>query len=468
MIKHFPTSHLYLPEDLPIMETNHTFAAGSIWMKYGMDTHVATYDLFVRDMPPQRNFMVFGGLEEIIQDIQRWRYTREHIAYLKRIGVIGSAMERYLKNFRFRGDIAAMPEGTIFFPGEPIVRVTAPLIDASLFTLYFINVLVSHTIFFSKAIRSILVAKGKTVLGGGCRAHSFETNAKAVRALYAVGGGRPTTTAAICYKYHIPVPDAPVFLGQHAFIKSFDRERSAMDAFASVFPDQAAFMIDTYDFNQGLRNAIATGLALKKSGHRLRLVVIDSGNVAALAKKARRALDHAGLRYVKIFVAGNIDEYKLKRLIDKKIPADVYHVITELNTSSDAPKLEAVYKLAEIRNGKNIRYTAKFAPGKLSLPGRKQVFRQFDRRGIMQNDTIGLDGEKLGAPLLRPIFRHGKLVYQSPTLEGIRSYVRKQIEVLPARLRRIDREYTFPVRVSPKLKKLLATVRSEKIESRSS
>lgn len=461
MQNYLPKTHLYLPEDLPIMETNHTFAAGSIWLKLKMDKQIATYDLFVRDMPPHRNFMLFGGLEEIIQDISNWRYTPEQIDYLEKIRVIGPEMKKYLKEFRFKGDLWAMPEGTPFFPGEPIVRLTAPIVEASLFTLYLMNVVTSHTIFFTKAVRSILVARGRNVLGGGCRAHSFETNAKAVRALYLVGGGLPTTTAAICYKYKLPIKDAPVFLGQHAFIKSFGSEIEAMRAFAGVFPDQTSFMVDTYDINKGVKNAISVGLDLKKKGHKLRFIVIDSGDLVSSAKMARRELDKAGLNFVKIFVAGNIDEYKLKELLDKDIPAEVFHVITELNTSSDAPKLEIVYKMAELQQGEKIKYTAKLAPGKLSLPGVKQVFRVYGRKGVMKNDYIGLAKEELGVPMLQPIFRAGKLIYTPPTADEIRKYVTKQLVTLPDELKDIDQEHKFSVLVSDKVKKILSMLRKK-------
>ena len=461
MLNNLPKSHLYLPEDLPILETNHTFSASSIWLKLKMDKQIATYDLFVRDMPAHRNFLLFGGLEEIIQDIKNWRYTSEQISYLENIGVLNPEMKSYLKNFKFTGDLYAMPEGTVFFPGEPIIRLTAPIIEASLFTLYFPNVVTSHTIFFSKAIRSILMAPGKTVLGGGVRAHSFETNAKAVRALYLCGGGLPTSTAGICYKYNIPVSETPTFFGQHAFIKSFDQEIEAMRAFADNFPNQTAFMVDTYNFKQGLKNAITVGLDLKKNGHKLRFIVVDSGDLVENTKMARRELDKAGLDFVKIIVCGNIDEYKLKKLMAKKTPGDVFHVVTELNSCSDSPKLEIVYKLAHLRDGKKEKHTAKLAPGKLSLPGQKQVFRDYSK-GKIKTDCIGLADEKLGQPLLRPIFRSGKLVYPPPTTDQTRSYIKYQVKTLPNKLRAIDQEHKFPVAVSPKLKKLLKSIAKEK------
>lgn len=437
------------------METNHTFSAGSIWLKLKMDKQIATYDLYVREMPPHRNFMLFGGLEEMIQDIKNWKYTPEQINYLVKIGVIGKEMKFYLKNFKFTGSVSAMPEGTVFFPGETIVRVTAPIVEASLFTMYLMNVVTSHTIFLSKAVRSVMAAQGKIVLGGGCRAHSFETNAKATRAMYLAGGGLPTTTAAICYKYKIPIPTAPVFLGQHAYIKSFGSELEAMQAFAKIFPDQTSFMIDTYNIKKGLANAINVAQDLKKRGHKLRFVVIDSGDLSKETKIARRALDKAGLKFVKIFVAGNLDEYKLEQLAKKNIPADVFHVITELNTSSDAPKLEIVYKLAQLKDGKKIKYTAKLAPGKLSLPGEKQVFRVYDKNNVMRGDYIGLSNEKLGQPLLKEIFSTGKLVYRPPSLEQIRAYIQKEINTLSKNLRSISTETKYPVVVSENLKILL-------------
>jgi nicotinate phosphoribosyltransferase len=443
------------------METNHTFSSGSVWLKLKMDKQIATFDLVVRDMPPHRNFLLFGGLEEIVEDIKRWRFADEQVKYLDSIGVLNPQMKKYLKNFKFSGDLWAMPEGTVFFPGEPILRLTAPIIEANLFTLYFLNVVASNTIFLSKAARAILVAKGKTVLGGSARAQSIETNAKAVRALYLAGGGEPSSTAAICHKYKIPLKNPPTFFGQHAFIKSFENEIDSMRAFADVFPDQTAFMIDTYDIKKGLEKAIRIANELKRNGHKLRFIVIDSGDIEKESKRARKKLDKNGLDFVKIIVASNIDEYKLKKLLDKKTPADVFVMITELNTSSDAPKLEIVYKMSQLQDGDKIKYTAKLTPGKLSLPGIKQVFRNHDANSNIEKDYIGLEGEKLGTPLLKPIFLEGKQVYKCPSLESTRGYIAKQLSALPLKLRRIDKEYDFKPEISKKLAELLDDVRKK-------
>lgn len=453
-----PKSHLYLPLDLPIMETNHTFASGSIWFTQKMSKRIATFDLVIREMPPHRNFLLFGGLEEIVQDLKNWRYTPGHIRYLSSVGVLNNRMKKYLRHYRFSGDVWAMREGTVFFPGEPVLRIRAPLIEANLFTLYFLNVVTSHTIFLSKAIRSVLAAPNKEILGGSARAQSIETNAKAVRALYIAGGGVPSSTAAICYKYNIPLLGAPTFFGQHAFIKSFDSELDGMRAFAKAFPDQTAFMIDTYDIKRGLERAIQVALDLKKSGHKLRFIVIDSGDLEKLSKLARKKLDDAELDYVKIIVASNLDEYKLKKLISARTPADVFVVITELNTSSDAPKLEIVYKMAQLENKDEVKYTAKLTPGKSSLPGVKQVYRTY-RNGVIMHDYIGLAHERLGTPLLEPVFKSGKLVYKLPTLEHIRAYIKRQVRTLPKNLQSINREYDFHPRISPSLQQLIRRVR---------
>lgn len=461
--RNIPKSHLFTEDDLPIFDYNQLFSAGSMWLEKGMDTQVATFDLYVRDLPEARNFLLFGGLEEILIGLTKWRYRDHHITALFAPGIITSRFAKYLKHFKFSGDVWAMPEGTPFFGDEPVMRITAPIIEANLITIFLMNVLTSNTIFMSKAIRCVLAARPKACNGiYGARAHSFESSMKSARNSY-LTGTQGIACAAFWRKYHMPVPPG-LTIAYHAFIKSFPDELTAMRTAAELFGKKGIFlMVDTYDFKQGLRNAVRVTKESAGRGGALKGIVIDSGDVAELSRYARKELDKAGLPQVKITVAGNLDEYKIAKLVAKKIPIDAFLVVTEGVTSSDAPKLETVYKMAQIRIGKQVKMTAKFAPGKLSLPGVKQVYR-VSKGDHYVRDVIGLEGEKLGQPLLRKYMSHGKITRLLPDLPHIKNYIQDEIKRLPSRLLKIEHQPLYSVTVSPRLLKQLAAVKKEHVE----
>lgn len=457
-IKYLPKFHLLTPEDLHLYEFPQVFSTSAVWLEKGMDQNVATYDLVIRDLPKNRNFMLVSGIEEIIQQILKWRYSEDEVEYLKNLGIITENFADYLKNFRFTGDVYAMPEGTVFFPGEPVIRITAPIIEGNLITLLLINGITSNTIFLTKFIRSVLVAQGKMLIGpGGIRGHSFESGMKASRAAYITGFRQ--VLPAFYRKYKLQISQRPIVIAYHAFIKSFPTELEAMRAITEVFQD-VSLMIDTYDIDKGLENAITIAKGLEKDSRKLAAVIIDSGDLYKLAKKVRNKLDAVGLQYVKINVASNLDEYKIKELIEQKTPADGFIVATEAVTSADAPKLETVYKMAEMRSENGIQYLAKLTPGKLSLPGRKQVFRTY-KNGKMVGDTIGFENEKLGQPLLAPYIKNGKPVRKLPTLDEIRSYVKDQLAFLPDKLKQIDQQSPYPVTISQSIEAILDELRAK-------
>lgn len=456
-----PKSHLFLEDDLPLFEYNQIFSCGSIWLKKGMQRKIATFDLYVRDLPKCRNFFVFGGLEEVVCGIQKWHYSDEHVQFLLDNKVITKEFGEYLKEFKFSGNIWAMPEGTVFFPGEPVIRITAPIIEANLFTMFLINAITSNTIFLTKATRCVIAAAPQNCNGiYGVRAQSFESSLKSARNSYIAG-----TTAIACptffRKYQLPMPPA-LTIGYHAFIKSFDTELEAMRAIAETFPKGMIVMIDTYDIEQGIKNAITVAKELKAKGKSLKGIMIDSGDLFEIAVLTRKMLDKAGLKDVKITVASNLDEYAIAKLKKKGIPADAFLVVTEGVTVSDAPNLEIVYKLAQLQDGKKTVYTAKFSPQKLSYPGVKQVYRVgTDEK---QKDIIGLETEKLGKPLLVEIARNGKFVYELPALDKIKAHLKNQLKELPPKLLDIEKQHAYPVETSQGLKALLEIVRKKHVK----
>ena len=453
-------NNLFESSDLPLTQLAPTYAQGSIWLEEGMDKQVATFDLVIRDLPKNRNYLVSGGLEEFVHYLTSLKYSADQIQLLLKGGLITKKFAQYLKEFRFSGDVQAMPEGTIFFPGEPIVRITAPIIEASLIEIALFGITVSNVLYMSKAARLRSVSENINL--GMQRGQAFEAGLKGLRSGH-ICGLITCAWPVFVEKYNLPRDRDYLVNGQHFFIKSFPNEITAFRKLAQYFPDNTSFMIDTYDIEQGLENAVTVGQELKKKGSQLRYVTVDAGDLEKLSRTVRRGLDQNGLNKVQIIAATNLDEYKVKKLLDRKAPIDQFIVATEYVTVSDAPSLEVVYKIAELRDGKNIRYTAKLTPGKISYPGRKQVFRQF-KKGKMFCDTVGLEGEKHGTPLLKKVIRQGKPVGKSPTLESTQKYFNKQLASLPPRLLDINKQRPYPVKVSKKLTSLLSQVKREHIK----
>ncbi len=460
------TNHFFLPEDQRLFDYDQIFAVSSMWVELGMKDVVATYDLSVRGLSDHRNFLLFGGLEEIITSIQNWKFTKDEVNFLLKNKIIGSKMAKLLLNFKYTGDIWAMPEGTIFFSNEPVVRLTAPIWQINIFTFFLINALTSNTLFLSKIARSTLATQGKftVVTCPVTRAHANEASLKFGRAAYMLGSPSGLVPA-FARKFNIPFNPTNT-KAYHAFIKSFPTEIEAMRAAAKT-ADNIGLMIDTYDSRQGIKNAITVGLEMKKEKRNVGSLVIDSGkNVQDFiqqAKYTRRELDKAGLKKTNVVVTGNFEEKKILKMAKANTPISGVIACTELVTSADAPKLETVIKLAEFKKDNKATYSAKLTPGKESYPGKKQVFRIYNKKGKLSHDVIGLDGEKLGKPLLKKIMVKGKLVYKLPDLDSLKKYTLKQLELLPNNLRDIEKKTEYKVLLSKKLKKIISGIKKKHI-----
>jgi len=452
--------HFFLPEYINVFDLDQIYMTSSMWHDTGMKDTWATFDLLVRNMSKNRNFLVFTGLEEMVLGLKHFKFSDEQIRILLKWKLISKKFAWYLKKIKFSGDVKAMPEGTFFFPGEPILRLTAPLIEGNLLTAFLITSLTSNTIFSSKAIRSVIAAKPLNI---GCtspnRGHSFESAFKCQRSSF-IAGGVGVPSPIVRTKFNIPLGDNTT-AAYHAFINFYPSEKEAMTAVAKHAKINLSLMIDTYNYRRGIKNAIEIGHEFSKAGKILK-VIVDSGDLCANAVMVKKELVKAKLKNVKIVVVSNLDEFKIKKLMQRKIPADRFIVNTETLTSSDDPKMEAVYKISEIiKPDGTIVNKMKLSPGKMSLPGRKQVYRKIVNKKLQQ-DIIRLEGEKkLGTPLLRPIFKKGKLIYNLSSVLTIRDYVQKQLKYLPKKYLAIDKTYQYPVKVSSRLNKLVVETKQE-------
>ncbi|MGZ8211795.1 MAG: nicotinate phosphoribosyltransferase [Burkholderiales bacterium] len=412
----------------------------------------AVFELFVRRLPPGRNFLVAAGLEQALTFLEQLRFTDEEIAWVRGSGLFGEGFAESLQNLRFTGDVHAMPEGTVFFADEPILRVTAPLPEAQLVETRLINLVQFQSMIASKAARTVLAAPDKVLVDFGLRrAHGAEAGLLAARAVYLAGfAGTATVLAA-------PLFGIPVFgTMAHSFIQAHDDECDAFARFAEVYPKGATLLIDTYDTEQAAHKVVALAKSLAQRGIRIGGVRLDSGDLAALSRSVRAILDAGGLRAAKLFVSGNLDEERVDALFRSGAPIDGYGVGTSLVTSSDAPSLDAVYKLQEYA-GKPRR---KRSASKATWPGRKQVFRHYDGAGRIHHDVVSLeDDAQSGTPLLTQVMAHGRRIGTQDSLAQARSRAARELDRLPPSLRVLAlADPAFRVEIAPALRALAREV----------
>lgn len=388
----------------------------------------AVFELFVRSLPPHRDWLVVCGLGPTLRLIREMRFGPAELEYLGTLGCNDEFL-RYLQDFRFSGDIEAMPEGTIAFPDEPLVRVTAPLIDAQLLETLLLNQINFQTMIATKSARVVLAADGKgdsVVDFSPRRDHGVDAAMKVARAS-AVAGLGGTSNVAAAMRYGL----LPVGTMAHSYVLSFETEEEAFEAFMRENPDDALLLVDTYDTLEGVHHAIE---ASRRTDIPLTGIRIDSGDLAGLAREARRLLDEAGMNDAVIVASGDLEEHRIADMCRAGTPIDLWGVGTELGTSRDSPVVNGVYKLvAELREGA-WRGVAKRSEGKATLPGAKQVFRRF-QDGTMAGDVVGAADEQLdGEPLLVPAMRDGEIVHEE-TLDEMRERTKRSIESLPLELR---------------------------------
>jgi nicotinate phosphoribosyltransferase len=427
-----------------------TMAAGYL------ETHFearATFELFVRSLPARRNFLVSAGLEQALEFLETVRFDSEDIAYLRRhpafAGISGSFFD-FLAGFRFSGDVWGLPEGTVCFPGEPLLRITAPIAEAQIMETALLATVSFQTMIASKAARVAKAAAGRPVVEFGARrAHGIESGVLAARAAY-IGGCLGTSNVRAGQLFGIPTYGTQA----HSWIMAHDKEEEAFAQFMDLFPQHSVLLLDTYDVRAALEKIIAMGR--KPRGVRL-----DSGDLATDSNWVRQRLDETGWGDVEIFMSGDLDEERISALLDAGARVDTFGVGTSLSTSSDAPSLGVLYKLAEVERGGEVLEAAKFTATKVTYPGRKQVYRQTDSAGNYAGDVIALENEDMpGEPLLIPMMRGGKRVSPAVPLKESQRRCQTQSEHLPAALRGLAvTEPAYPVRHSARLEALLEEVR---------
>jgi nicotinate phosphoribosyltransferase len=403
----------------------------------GMADRSASFEVFVRKLPPNRAYLVFAGLEQAIGDLLRLAFSREQIEQIRRWpafqGVNRAAIDA-MASLRFEGDIWAIPEGTVVFPGETLLRVTAPLVQAQWVESYLIASLAYPTLVASKAARMIAVAKGRPLYEFGARrGHGPHAGMLAARAAY-LAGFAGTSHVEAARLLGIPATGTMA----HSWVQSFGAEAQAFAAFARVFGDSSTFLVDTYDTLEGVRIAAAIETPVQA-------IRLDSGDLEDLAVRSRAILDERGRKAVKIIASGDLDEGRIARLVDAGAPIDAFGVGTELITSRDAPALGMVYKLVELEGQGRF----KLSPGKKTYPMAKQVFRRRDPAGRFAGDHVTrADETSEGEPLLRPLVQRGSLARPLPSLESIREHCREQLAALPERLLGLNAVPDYPISYS--------------------
>jgi nicotinate phosphoribosyltransferase len=420
------------------------------YLEHG-ETATAVFEFFVRILPARRGFLLAAGLEQALDFLENLRFSAEEIGWLESTGRFGKDLLDYLASLRFSGDVHAMPEGTVFFANEPILRVTAPMPQAQLAESRLINILHFQTLIASKAARMMFAAPGKTIVDFGMRrAHGAEAGLMAARASY-IAGFAGTATVLAGKEFGIPIFGTMA----HSFVEAFDDEAAAFAAFAHSRPENVVLLIDTYDIEAAARKVVALAPRLKAAGITIRGVRLDSGDLAAGSRSVRHILDAGGLNDVTIFVSGGLDEDQLAALTKNGAPIDGFGVGTSLTTSSDAPTLDCAYKLQEYAGLPRRKRSAK----KATWPGRKQVWRRYGADGRMAGDLIARDGDSQdGEPLIELAMRNGRRIEPAPTLDDIRRRAKEQLERLPEALRALTPAAMYPVEVAGELETLAADV----------
>ncbi|HEU5003699.1 MAG TPA: nicotinate phosphoribosyltransferase [Actinomycetota bacterium] len=412
------------------------------YLAEGLD-RPATYELFFRDLPPVRNYLVVGGLERALDALEGLQFADDDLDYLRGLGLFNEAFLARLGGLRFTGDVWAVPEGEVVFANEPVVRVTAPLIEGQLLETALLNCYTLATAVASKASRVATACAGRPFADFSARRdHGPDAALYAARAAF-IAGASSTSNVEAGQRFGIPLSGTMA----HSYVLAFPSELDAFRAFTRQFPDASTLLVDTYDVLEGTRRAAEVAGELAASGGSLGGVRLDSGDLGALSVQVRSILDAAGLPGVKIVASGDLDEYRIAALLAAGAPIDAFGVGTQLGTSGDAPSLGAVYKLVEDVTGPK----AKTSTGKATRPGVKQVYRFGGVGGMLERDLIAPAAESApdgGRPLLEPVMAGGRRRAPSPPLAAVRERYGAAVAALPARVRSLGPAAPYPVEVS--------------------
>jgi nicotinate phosphoribosyltransferase len=417
-----------------------TMAAG--YFEAGKATEKAAFELSIRRLPKNRNFVLAAGLQQVVEYLLNLHFEAAEIDYLRGLPQfrnVSPGFFDYLRDFRFTGDLFAVPEGTPLFAGEPVLTLRAPLIEAQIPETYLLSSITFQSLIATKAARMVEVGGNREIVEFGTRrAHSPDAGVLGARAAY-IGGCAGSSNTLAGFRFGIPV----VGTAAHAWVMSFASEMDSFRKMQELLGKQSVHLVDTYDTIAGVRYAIEVGQPFW--GIRL-----DSGDFLQLSKQARAMLDEAGFQAAKIMVSGDMDEYKIAALVRNGAPIDAFGVGTELATSGDAPSMGAIYKMVEIESNDIKRYTAKRSLGKHSLPGTKQIFR-FPGHDVIARSSECLEGARA---LQIPVILGGKLIQPLPDLKQSRERAAAALAELPAAIRQIETTKPYPVEYSAQLLQL--------------
>jgi nicotinate phosphoribosyltransferase len=422
-------------EQSPLLTDLYQLAMLEAYDAHGM-SDTAVFELFVRRLPPQRGFLIAAGLEPAISFLESMRFSPKDLAWLQGTGLFSQRFLRQLVDMRFTGDVDAMPEGSVFFPDEPILRVTAPLPQAQLVETRLLNLVHFQTVIASKAVRMVLAAPGRQLVDFGLRrAHGAEAGLLAARAAYLAGFAGSSNVLANCW-FGVPMMGTMA----HSYVQAHEDEATAFERFARIRPQLLTLLIDTFDTECGARIVAALAPKLAVQGIQISAVRLDSGDLGVHARAVRAILDAAGLHEIRIFASGGLDEYALLGFSRDQVPIDGFGIGTSLTTSSDAPALDCAYKLQEYAGTPR----RKLSEGKATWPGRKQVYRRYHDDGTIAGDIVALSDEAApGEALLVPAMRNGKRVYGVADLPAARAHTAASLVTLPKKLRSLESHHVL-------------------------
>lgn len=419
----------------------------------------ASFSLFIRAYPTDRGYFVSAGLEEVLNFLESFHFTQEDLDYLDSTALFSPDFLDHLSRLRFTGDVFAMPEGRLFFKDEPVLEVTAPIIEGQLVETFIINAMSLQTAIATKASRCIYAARGRKLVDFSLRrTQGTDAGLKVARASY-LAGFEGTSNVLAGKMYGIPISGTMA----HSFVTSFDEEIESFRAFARTFPKNTVLLIDTYDTLAGARKAVEVAREMKERGEHLRGVRLDSGDMAELSKEVRKIFKAAGLDEVSIFASGGFDEHKITGVLERNAEIDAFGVGTKMGVSADAPYLDIAYKLVQYKG----RPVLKLSSGKETLVGEKQVFRIKEGDKPLK-DVIALRDEKLeGEPCLKQVMKEGKRLEEPSSLKEIRDRFREEFTVLDDAYKALKKPEEFPVEVSSELrrmqKKIISQVRQKEL-----
>ncbi|MBP8646301.1 MAG: nicotinate phosphoribosyltransferase [Syntrophobacteraceae bacterium] len=438
------TPWTYAPE---LLTDLYELTMAASYLQEGM-TEEATFSLFIRSYPANRAYFVSAGLEHLVETVTQLSFRDSSLRYLASLEKFDEKFLNYLQGFRFSGTIRAIPEGRIFFVQEPILEVTAPLIEGQILETMILNTIQLETLIASKAARCVHAARGRDLVDFSLRrTHGMDAGLKAARGSYIVGF-LGTSNLMAGKRYGIPVFGTMA----HSYVTSFESEMDAFAAYSRAFPQNTVLLIDTYDTLSGAHKAVELARQMRAEGKELAGVRLDSGDMAQLSKKVREILVGGGFPQVKILASGNLDEFKVEELVRSGAEIDVFAVGTRMGVSADAPYFDIAYKLVEYK-GKPV---LKLSTGKRTWVGKKQVYRFYDEKGEMKEDRVSLAWEECpGAePLLEKVVEGGRPARPPETLTTIRERFMQEWDALPLVVRDLRPRLHYPVSLSAELEDL--------------